>query len=171
MSGETAGINDIRAPNLRRRLAAFVYEGVLLFGVVMTTGLLYAGLFQQRNAMVGRSGLMAALFVILGLYFIWFWSHGGQTLAMKSWRIRLVQRDGSAMTPWRSLARYLLSWMWFVPACVVLYLWGVRSAPMAFGVMLAGVVVYALMAMLHPSRQFLHDVMCGTRLVDAPPKS
>jgi len=143
----------------------------LLFGVVMTTGLLYAGLFQQRNAMVGRSGLMAALFVILGLYFIWFWSHGGQTLAMKSWRIRLVQRDGSAMTPRRSLARYLLSWLWFLPACVVLYLEGVHSAPMAFGVMFAGVAGYALASLLHPSRQFLHDLICGTRLIDAPPKA
>jgi len=171
MSGETAGFNDLPAPSLRRRLAAFVYEGVLLFGVVMTTALIYAGLVQQRNAMVGRNGLMAALFVILGVYFIWFWSHGGQTLAMKSWRIRLVQRDGSAMTPWRSLARYLLSWLWFMPACVVLYLWGLHSVPMVFGVMLAGVVGYALVALLHPSRQFLHDVICGTRLTDTPNKA
>jgi hypothetical protein len=58
-----------------------------------------------------------------------------------------------------------------MPACVVLYLWGVHSAPMIFAVMLAGIAGYALVAMLHPSRQFLHDVMCGTRLVNAPQKA
>jgi uncharacterized RDD family membrane protein YckC len=90
---------------------------------------------------------------------------------MKSWRIRLVQRDGRAMTPWRSLVRYLLSWLWFMPACVVLYLWGVHSTAMIFGVMLAGVGGYALAAFAHPSRQFLHDVICGTRIVEAPQKA
>ncbi len=159
------------APPLRRRLAAFIYEGVLLFGVVMTTALFYAGIVQQRNAMVGRSGLMAVLFVVLGLYFVWFWSHGGQTLAMKSWRIRLVDAVGGPVTPWRALTRYLLSWLWFLPACIALYAWHAPSATMIFGVLLAGVVVYALTALLHPSRQFLHDTLCGTRIVALPPSA
>jgi uncharacterized RDD family membrane protein YckC len=171
MSGEDAGTLDFPAPSIRRRLAAFVYEGVLLFGVVMTTALFYAGLANQRNAMQGRAGLMAVLFIVLGLYFVWFWSHGGQTLAMKSWRIRLVDRQGAPVTPWRSLVRYLLSWLWFLPACVVLSLWGVRTAPMIFTVLFVGVLGYALTALLHPLRQFPHDVICGTRIVDAPKKA
>jgi uncharacterized RDD family membrane protein YckC len=171
MSAETLGQDDLRAPSLRRRLAAFVYEGVLLFGVVMTTALFYAGIVQQRNAMVGRSGLMAVLFVILGLYFVWFWSHGGQTLAMKSWRIRLVGVDGAPVTAWRALARYLLSWLWFLPACVALYIWGIQDARMILGVLLAGVAAYALTSLLLPTRQFPHDALCGTRIIAAPPKA
>jgi uncharacterized RDD family membrane protein YckC len=171
MSAVDAGTPELPAPPLRRRFAAFVYEGVLLFGVVMTTALFYAGIVQQRNAMVGRSGLMAVLFVVLGLYFVWFWSHGGQTLAMKSWRIRLVDAHGGPVTPWRALARYLLSWLWFLPACIALYAWHAPSATMIFGVLLAGVVVYALTALLHPSRQFLHDSLCGTRIVELPPRA
>lgn len=171
ISGEALGTDDLLAPSLRRRMASFVYEGVLLFGVVMTTALFYAGLFQQRNAMVGRTGLMALLFIVLGLYFIWFWSHGGQTLAMKSWRVRLVDRNGAGVTPWRSLLRYLLAWLWFMPACAVLSLWGVHSAPLIFGVLVAGVAAYALTAFLHPARQFPHDILCGTRIVDTPKKA
>jgi uncharacterized RDD family membrane protein YckC len=170
MSLDIADTNGLPAPGLRRRLAAFVYEGVLLFGVVMTTALFYAGIVQQRNAMVGRSGLMAVLFVVLGLYFVWFWTHGGQTLAMKSWRMRVVCSDGGPLTAWRALARYLLSWSWFLPACIALYVWGIQDARIVFGVLLGGVVVYALTSLLHPSRQFPHDIVCGTRIVATPPE-
>jgi hypothetical protein len=61
------------APSLRRRMACFVYEGVLLFGVVMCAGLVYSSLTQQRHALVGLHGLQVVVFVVLGLYFVWFW--------------------------------------------------------------------------------------------------
>ncbi|WP_280155589.1 RDD family protein [Piscinibacter sp. XHJ-5] len=163
---ETAGAaaGEPSAPSLRRRLAAFVYEGVLLFGVLMISGYLFSSLTQQRHALVGRHGLQAFLFVILGIYFVWFWSHGGQTVAMKAWHIRLVDREGRAVSERRALARYVLSWLWFLPALVVLYISGLRGGAI-FAVMTAGVLGYALTARLHPSRQFPHDVLCGTRLV------
>jgi len=169
MSVGVARQNELPAPDLRRRIAAFVYEGVLLFGVVMTTALFYAGIVQQRHAMVGRSGLMAVLFVVLGLYFVWFWSHGGQTLAMKSWRIRVVRTDGKPLTAWRALSRYLLSWLWFLPACVALNVWGIQDARMILCVLLGGVVVYALTPLLNPLRQLPHDALCGTRIVSTFP--
>jgi uncharacterized RDD family membrane protein YckC len=159
-----AADGDLTAPSLPRRLAAFIYEGVLLFGVLMMSAYLFSSLTQQRHALVGRHGLQAFLFVILGIYFVWFWSHGGQTVAMKAWHIRLVDSDGRPVTERRALARYLLSWLWFVPALVVLYATGLRGGAI-FGVLTAGVLGYALTARLHPSRQFPHDVLCGTRLV------
>ena len=105
-------------------MACFVYEGVLLFGVVMIAGYLFSSLTQQRHALTGRHGLQAFLFVILGIYFAWFWSHGGQTVAMKAWHIRLVDRDGKPVGERRALVRYLLSWLWFVPALLALMLSG-----------------------------------------------
>jgi uncharacterized RDD family membrane protein YckC len=161
-AGAPAG--GLSAPSLRRRLAAFVYEGVLLFGVLMMSAYLFSSLTQQRHALVGRHGLQAFLFVVLGIYFVWFWSHGGQTVAMKAWHIRLVDREGRPVSERRALVRYLLSWLWFVPALVVLYVSGLRGSAI-FGVLAAGVVGYALSSRLHPSRQFLHDVLCGTRLI------
>ena len=80
------------APGVGRRLASFLYEGVLLFGVVMIAGYLYSSLTQQRHALQGTLGLQLFLFVVLGIYFVWFWSHGGQTVAMKTWHIRVVDR-------------------------------------------------------------------------------
>jgi uncharacterized RDD family membrane protein YckC len=156
---------DLPAPSLARRMAALIYEGVLLFGVLMVFGYLFSSLTQQRNAMVGRHGLQAFLFVVLGVYFGWFWSHGGQTVAMKAWHVRLVSRDGSPVSQARALGRYLLSWLWFLPALSALWLQGIRSLGGIFGLLLLGVVGYAALARFLPRRQFLHDWICGTRLV------
>ena len=161
--------SDLSAPGLPRRLACFVYEGVLLFGVLMIAGYLFSSLTQQRHANVGRHGLQAFLFVVLGIYFTWFWSHGGQTVAMKAWHVRLVDRQGAPVSQARAFARYLLSWLWFMPALLVLALSGTRDLGSIFGVTLAGVLGYALLSRLHPTRQFFHDIVCGTRLVTYRP--
>ena len=152
-----------------RRMASFTYEGVLLFGVVMVAGYLFSSLTQQRNAMLGRHGLQAFLFVVLGIYFVWFWSRGGQTVAMKAWHVRLVDLAGNPVSQTRALCRYLLAWLWFVPALVLTWTSGLHGAGTTFGMMLAGVLAYALLSRLHPQRQFFHDVVCGTRLVTYRP--
>ncbi len=152
-------------------MACFIYEGVLLFGVLMISGYLFSSLTQQRHAMLGRHGLQAFLFVVLGIYFTWFWSRGGQTVAMKAWNIRLVTQDGQPVTQARALLRYLLSWLWFAPALAALYLSGLRGLGVMFGLLLAGVAIYAALARLHPQRQFWHDAVCGTRLVTVPPRA
>jgi uncharacterized RDD family membrane protein YckC len=153
---------------LARRLAAMLYEGVLLFGVVMLAGLLYSTLTQQRHALQGRLGLQAFLFAVLAVYFVWFWTHGGQTVAMKTWRLRVVTADGRPLGPWRALARYVLAWLWFLPSLLAVYLSGLSGGVVVSVVLLAGMAAYAALTRLHPDRQFLHDVICGTRLVDAP---
>lgn len=154
------------APSLRRRLAAFVYEGVLLFGVLVPAGLVYSALTQQRHALQGRTGMQGLAFAVLGLYFVWFWSHGGQTVAMKTWRLRVVAANGGPVGPWRAMGRYLLAWAWFLPALTAIWLAGLHGG-LAAGVTLAtGVLAYAGTSQLHPERQFLHDVLAGTRIVD-----
>lgn len=164
----------LAAPGLMRRLAAFTYEGVILFGVVMIAGYLFSTLTQQRHALQGQWGLRAFLFLVLGIYFVWFWSRGGQTVAMKAWHVRLVGMAGQPVSQARALCRYLLSWLWFVPALAAAWAAGLSSSAEIFGLMAVGVVAYALLARLHPQRQFWHDVVCGTRLIDwrpaLPPK-
>jgi uncharacterized RDD family membrane protein YckC len=152
------------APSLRRRMACFVYEGVLLFGVVMIAGYLYSSLTQQRHALVGLHGLQAFLFVVLGIYFVWFWSNGGQTVAMKTWHVRVLTADGRPLSQWRALARYFLSWLWFLPALASAHFVGLGAAAIG-AVLFSGVVVYAALSRFHPQRQFVHDMLCGTRLV------
>ena len=159
-----------QAPSLWRRMASFLYEGVLLFAVTFISGYLYSALTQQRDALSGKAGLQAFEFVVLGIYFIWFWTHGGQTVAMKSWHLRVVDEAGAPLTQWRALARYLLAWLWFLPALLSVYLADLHSAGAIVGALLAGVAAYVLLARLHPSRQFLHDVLCRTQVVTRLPE-
>jgi len=152
-------------PSISRRLAAFVYEGVLLFGVLMITGWLYSSLTQMRDARIGQTGLQVFLLLVLAVYFCWFWTHGGQTVAMKAWHVRLVNRQGTPVGQGRALLRFALCWLWFVPALATAHWAGLKQGGAMFGVVAAGVLAYAMLARLHPERQFWHDAICGTRLI------
>ncbi len=160
-----AGPADAPTPGVFRRLAAFLYEGVLLFGIVLLAGLLYGVVTQQRHALVGSTGLQAFLFGILGLYFCYFWVRSGQTLAMLTWHVRVVTRDGRPLRPLRAVVRYLLSWLWFLPALGLVQVAGLKGGWPVSAVVIAGALAYAALARLHPDRQFLHDAICGTRLI------
>jgi uncharacterized RDD family membrane protein YckC len=155
------------APSIRRRLACMLYEAVLLFGVVMTAGYLYSSLTQQRHALQGSTGLQLFLFIVLGIYFAGFWSRSGQTLAMKTWHIRVQTPEGRVPSPGRAFARYVASWLWFVPALASAHFAGIRSTLGFTAIVAAGMLAYAMLARARADRQFLHDVLCGTRLIDA----
>jgi uncharacterized RDD family membrane protein YckC len=149
---------------LKRRLFSMLYEAMLLFGVLFISGWLFSTLLQQRNALYLRHGLELWLFVVLTAYFVWFWCHGGQTLAMKTWRVRLVTRDGGPITPLRAIGRFLLAWLWFLPGLLMAWLmhaqgWMLVVIP-ALNFLLWTSTVY-----FDPQRQFLHDRLAGTRVI------
>lgn len=155
-------------PGLARRFAAFLYEGVLLFGVLFFAGFLYSVLTRQQHALQGRAGLSAFLFAVLGLYFVGFWTRSGQTLAMKTWHLRVTDAAGRPLGWGRALLRYLLAWLWFLPALVGVWTLGLHGGGAIVGSLIAGVLAYLLIARLHPERQFLHDVISGSRVVTQP---
>jgi uncharacterized RDD family membrane protein YckC len=164
MSGEEPSPPPV-TPGLRRRLACLVYDGVLLFGVVMLGALAYGVVTQQRHALHGKTGLQVVLFVLLAAYFTGFWSRGGQTLAMKTWHIRLLTRDGRPVGAARALGRFLLSWLWFAPALVWMQAAGVGSGGGVATIFVVGMLTYASLVWLNPQRQYPHDLLAGTRLV------
>lgn len=140
-----------------------MYEGLLMFGVVFITGYLFGTLSQTRHALDNRHALQAFVFVVFGIYFAWFWAKG-QTLAMKTWNIRVVGLDGRAISQKRALLRYVLSWLWFLPPLGASWLFDLSGAE--GGVLTMGwVAVWAVLARFHPQRQFWHDALAGTRLV------
>jgi uncharacterized RDD family membrane protein YckC len=155
------------APGLWRRMACWLYEGMLLFAVVFIAGWLFSTLTQMRNAVDGSRHpmLQAFLFIVLGVYFTWFWSKG-QTLAMKTWGIRVVDAHGQPLSQPRALLRYLLSWLWFLPPLAGLSFFSV-SAGEAAVIVIGWVAVWALLSRFHPLGQFWHDAFAGTRLVHA----
>jgi uncharacterized RDD family membrane protein YckC len=157
----------LTAPSLRRRLACLLYESTLLFGVLMIAALLFSVLAGQRHALYARGPGMAFLFAVLGLYFVYAWSRGGQTLAMQTWRIRLVRADGAAVPPAQALLRYVAGWVWLLPPLAIVAINGTREVGVAgsVAIVFAWVVGYAATARMRPDRQFWHDAVCGTRLI------
>jgi len=157
----------LKSPGLWRRMASWLYEGLLLFGVVFISGYLFGTLSQTRNAMDNRHALQAFLFVIFGIYFVWFWSKG-QTLPMKTWHIRLVDRQGKPVSQTRALVRYVLAWVWLLPPLIAVAPFD-AGGPVTGAVVLAWVIVWALLSHFHVERQFWHDAWAGTRLISADP--
>lgn len=155
----------LQAPSLKRRMACWLYEGMLLFGVVFIAGYLFGTLSQTRHALDNRPGLQAFLFLILGIYFTWFW-HRGQTLAMKTWHVKVVSAQGLPLSQKRALLRYVLSWMWFLPPLLLTIPLGLPPGTIGL-LVFVWVIVWALLSRFHPQRQFWHDAWAGTRLVSA----
>lgn len=155
--------STLHAPTLRRRMACWLYEGVLLFGVVFISAYLFGTLSQTRHALDNRHALQAFLFVVFAIYFVWLWSKG-QTLAMKTWHIRIVDRQGQPLSQARALLRYVLSWLWFVPALGAMAPFKL-SATESAAIALGWVAIWAILSRYHPQRQFWHDAVAGTRLI------
>jgi uncharacterized RDD family membrane protein YckC len=165
------GAGAVMAPSLRRRMAAFVYEGLLLFGIGLVPGAigaLFFALTGQHHPLQSGTALRVIALVIYAVYFTWFWSVRGQTLAMQTWRIRVVNADGEPLSQGRALCRFIAACAWFAPAALLALLNRWTGWP-ALAAVAIGVIAYALLALLHPQRQFWHDALCGTRLIAAEP--
>jgi uncharacterized RDD family membrane protein YckC len=80
--------------------------------------------------------------VLLMLYFLWCWLNGGQTLPMKTWKLRISSQDGSKLRPAQALLRYLAAW----------------PSILFFG---AGL----FWAVFDKDKQFFHDRLAGTWIV------
>jgi len=142
------------------------YEAVLLFGLVFVvsfsllalTGWTYPLRPQQRWV------LQALLFVAVGIYFVYCWIRSGQTLAMKSWRLRVVDRNGALLTPLRAALRYLLAWSLFAPGLAYAALTGAGIAANLLA-LLIGLLAMVALARFDRDGQLLHDRLLGSRVV------
>lgn len=137
----------------RRRLSSMVYDGLLLLAVAFGVLMLWVfvgGLIQWDTSNVaigvwiGRVQWLSII-VVLGVYFVWFWHFHGQTLAMRTWHLKVVTADGRNPSRARAWLRYLLAW----------------PAVLFFG---AGII----WSFIDRDGLFLHDRLSGTLVVRLP---
>lgn len=133
--------NSSATPHLGKRLACAVYESLLLGAVLLVASFPFVPLIQALAPTFAKTGLQIYVLLIAGAYFTWFWRRG-QTLAMKTWRIRIESAHGGLPTRRQVWQRYLF-------CCLNL--------------ILAGVGWWS--ALFTPDRQFLQDRLAGTRLI------
>lgn len=158
-----------QVPGLWPRLASMIYESVLLFGVVVTANLPVVIIAHYANAsdLTQRRVLQFVSLIVMGGYFAYCWSRSGQTLAMKSWGLRVVDRDGGCLSFRRALLRYVLAWTLLLPGLVAVGLTQTHAATDAI-MFFTGFLLMLGYARLDPQRQLLHDRLLGTRVISVP---
>lgn len=129
---------------LWQRLAALFYDSLLVFALLMVA---IAAAFWLKGGSIAPQDPFFRLYLLLvmALFFCGFWVAGGQTLGMRSWRLRLQRRDGRPLGWWQALWRFALA----VPS-----------------VGLAGIGLWWML--LDPQGLALHDRLSGTRVVVVP---
>ncbi|NJD25214.1 MAG: RDD family protein [Betaproteobacteria bacterium] len=127
-----------------RRLAAMLYESLVVFSVLLIGFLLPEIVLSSFGLGLSGRGMWLHVFLVLMVYFTWFWLHGGQTLPMKTWKLRLTDEAGGPPRPAQAVLRYLAAW----PSLLI------------FGI---GI----LWALFDKDGRFLHDRIAGTRIIPA----
>lgn len=131
---------------LLRRLAALAYDTLLLAALLMCFSLLVLLVRGGRAVAPGTLWFQLGVLAIAGAFFSGFWVHGGQTLGMRAWRIRLVARDGGTVTWGRALRRFAAAWLSILPMGLGLW-WSLFDA----------------------ERRCWHDRLAGTRVIRVRP--
>ena len=141
--GATPARQAVELAGLRRRLASMLYEILLLLGVLALTFMVPLLILGATLNYTPPGGLLwVYVFLVLGAYFLWYWRSGGQTLAMQTWKLRMVNAEGGQISLRQGCIRYALAWP---------------------SVLLFGIGI--LWALFDSERQFLHDRLAGTRIV------
>jgi uncharacterized RDD family membrane protein YckC len=143
-----------------------VYEAVLLFREVFIVSYALLALLQWQYPLPPgpRAVLQAVLFVAIGGYFVWCWSRSGQTLALKTWQLKVLADDDAPPTIGRAVARYVLAWHLWVPGLVWVALFQTHALA-DLAALLAGFAALLLPALADPQRRLLHDRWTKTRVV------
>lgn len=119
------------------------YETLLLLAVWFIAGFLFIYLTNYPQRPNLRPALQIFLLGVTAGYFAWFWYKSGQTLAMKTWRVKVENQDGRLLSFRYALLRFALALL---------------------GITLAGATIW--WALVDDDSQFLHDRLLKTRLVN-----
>ena len=99
------------APSLIKLGACFIYEVLVVIAILFVCALVFLMLFGDASHGIKRVGLQLFLWLAVGVYFVWCWHKGGQTLAMQTWRLKLLSQDGNLLSVPMAMARYGLATM------------------------------------------------------------
>jgi uncharacterized RDD family membrane protein YckC len=104
----TGNQSNLPAARLLRRLVAMFYDTLLLLSVLLIT-IAFALMLSKGTFTYHNPFFRTLLFLLCFMFYSWFWLHGGQTLGMRAWRMRLQQRDGRPITLWQALVRFMVA--------------------------------------------------------------
>jgi len=158
-----------------RYLGALFYDFLLVCGLLFIASFIYLIPFLLQTDSTNKENLSASAFngPLFKTYilFIWFgflarfWTHGGQTLGMAAWKIKVVNLNGEAISVWQALLRFFAA---VTPWIVVFFLYYLinksTSEPTHVWVILFG-FIGVFSSLLNKQRRSFQDMFSETRLV------
>ena len=129
------------APSFRRRLVCLLYESLVVFSILLIGFLMPEIVLSGFGMTLSGKAMWIHVVLLLMAYFVWCWLNGGQTLPMKTWKLRVVDANDRPVRPLQAILRYCAAWPSFL----------------LFGIGL-------IWALIDKDRQFLHDRIAGTRI-------
>jgi uncharacterized RDD family membrane protein YckC len=130
-------------PGIGRRLASMLYEALLLVAVLFIAAFLFIAIARDATSPGIRPIFQLYLVGVVAAYFLWYWLHGGQTLPMKTWRLRLVSVNDDPIRFKQACLRFILA---------------------TIGIAMGLSIIWAL---FDRDRQFLHDRLAGTKIISS----
>ena len=163
--------NDCSPAGLLRRLAALLYDGLLVIAMLFVAALPLP-LVEEPIRTLWWARTLEQLYLLTAwfLFFGWFWTHGGQTVGMKAWRMKLQRENGDNPSWWDALIRFVVSSGCF---CLLLTLFGLGVLSGKIALALAGMTFCLAFLWILIDRKGCawHDRLSRTRLVLMPSQS
>jgi uncharacterized RDD family membrane protein YckC len=168
-----AELNVLPSPQFWRRVSCSLYEQLVLLGVVAFTFLLpNLGLGILFNISLPSWLTFLYLYLVLGIYFVWYWTKSGQTLAMQTWRVRMIGRNGQNLNKREAFWRYIFGSLWLLPCVGLQFVFHLEKWQIIEMLFTVALFLWPLSIYLDRSspleRQGLPDRLAGTRLVEIP---
>jgi uncharacterized RDD family membrane protein YckC len=135
------------APSFFKLGACLIYEALVVIALSLVCTTVFVLLLGDATIGVKRYLLQLFLWLTAGVYFVWCWQKTGQTLAMQTWQLKLLNQDGEPLTLMAAIARYVFASLSLI----------------AFGLGYMWVIV-------DKDRLFLHDRVLKNKVIFAPRK-
>ena len=106
MNNTTTPVSVFPSAGLLRRLMAIFYDLFLLAAILFLATAIFSAIFNSGEALDKGTPYTTLLsFYLAGIifvYFGWFWTHGGQTLGMKTWKVKLISNTSQTIS-WKQV--------------------------------------------------------------------
>lgn len=157
----------MQVPGIVPRLLALVYETVLVAALLMVAGFVFQPVHGVLPPSLARGLQSLFLLLVLAMYFGWCWLRSGQTLALKTWRMRLVAPDGRPLDMRAAALRFVLGLLLYL-LLLATSVWWFYQRQQALPFVLLMLVLWLVnwgWALIDGERQLLIDRLAGTRLI------
>ena len=168
-----AELSALPAPQFWRRVSCCLYEQLVLLGVIALTFLVpNLGLGILFGVSLPSWLTFLYLYSVLGVYFVWYWTKSGQTLAMQTWRIRMIDANGFNLTRRQAIWRYVYGSLWIVPCVFLQWIFHLEKWQIIEMLFAVALFIWPLSIFLDRRstslRQSLPDRLANSRLVELP---